>query len=418
MFGMIRMSSQFSTVHPAEKRDLVPHADRDPGFRRDARIRKRGLALLFSGAALGLLACQQADVKPVEAPEVETQEVEVVERATLPLPAFPDYSAPLTELAEDQSGVIHFPIKSPYDFSRVLNGYAELPTHSGLGTLVLPEGASEENPVPAMVILHGSGGIKEGREMTYAELFAQNGIAGFVVDYYAPRGVTEATPYVMKTMAATEVDVISDAYAALNILATHPAIDGARIGVTGYSYGGMGTRYTLDARIKDIMAPDVAPFALHMDIYGPCHQNTGSWTTTGAPYLAIYGDKDNSVEPEACSVVQDKLRAGGSSVEAHIIEGAGHAWENASPLGEFGGAYIRGCEFSFDPETGGFLVDGKAGFQPEPDMSRAERAAVRAGLGGLVGGCVGQGYTVGSNPEADTESKALQLAFMKRVFGL
>jgi len=284
----------------------------------------------------------------------------------------------------------------------------------------MPKGASPGSPVPAMVILHGSGGIKEGREMEYARLFAENGIAGFVVDYYAPRGVQETTPYVMKTMIATEVDVISDAYSALKILGTHPAIDASRIGVTGYSYGGMATRYVLDDRLKEIMAPDVLPFALHMDIYGPCHQTLGHKGTTGAPYLAIHGDADNSVDPALCQSVYKDLEAAGTKVESHVMSGAGHAWENAAPKREFiQGSFVRGCKFSFDTETGAFLVDGKAGrFQPTPEMTRPKRAMVRAGLGELAGTCVGQGYTVGSDPETDKKSKAIQLAFMKRVFGL
>ncbi len=342
-------------------------------------------------------------------------------RKILPLPSFPSYPAPVTKLSERNDGVIYFPTKSPYDFTRVLSGFDNLKEHAGKGTLVLPEGASADDPVPAMVILHGSGGIKEGREFTYANWFADNGIAGFVVDYYEPRGVTEDTPYVMKTMAATEVDIIADAYAALKLLGTHPAIDDNRIGVTGYSYGGMATRYTMDARIKDIMAQDIPPFALHMDIYGPCHQNTGSWKTTGAPYLQIYGDKDNSVNRDDCAQVMLNLSRAKKrgDMEVLIIPGAGHAWENAAPKGEFGGAYIRGCEFSWHPETGVFLVDGKAGrFQPEPDMTREERAFVRSTLGELVGTCVGQGYTVGNDPEADKASKAKQMAFMKRHFDL
>ncbi len=338
----------------------------------------------------------------------------------LPLPPFPDYPEPQIALSENDKGVIYYPIKSPYDFSRVLNGYDNLNTHSGMGTLIMPEGASAEAPVPAMVILHGSGGIQDGREMEYAKLFAENGIAGFVVDYYAPRGVTETTPYVMKTMMATEVDLMSDAYSALKLLATHPAISSEKIGVTGYSYGGMATRYVLDDRLKNIMAPDVPPFALHMDIYGPCHQTLGHDGTTGAPYLAIHGDADNSVDPALCQEVYKDLEAAGTSVQSHVIPGAGHAWENAAPKREFvEGSYVRGCKFSFDPDTGTFLVDGKAGrFQPTPEMTRPQRAMVRAGLGELAGTCVGQGYTVGNDPEADKISKALQLEFMKTEFGL
>lgn len=374
--------------------------------------------IYLMGASCLLLACTGAQVEDGN----DNSEAVIVSEAPkeLPLPPFPDYPEPKTELSENDEGIIYYPIKSPYDFSRVLNGYESLNTHSGKATLVMPKGASAEAPVPAMVILHGSGGIQDGREMTYAQLFAVNGIASFVVDYYAPRGVTETTPYVMKTMMATEVDLMSDAYSALKILATHPAINPEKIGVTGYSYGGMATRYVLDDRLKNIMAPDVAPFALHMDIYGPCHQTLGHKGTTGAPYLAIHGDADNSVDPALCQEVYKDLEAAGTSVQSHVIPGAGHAWENTAAKREFlEGSYVSGCKFSFDPKTGAFLVDGQAGrFQPTPEMTRPQRAMVRAGLGELAGTCVGQGYTVGNDPEADKISKALQLEFMKTEFGL
>lgn len=367
-------------------------------------------------AAFLLSACKPA---VTDTSKVETSPTSVAEAPKeLPLPPFPEYPPAQTKLSADDAGMLYYPIKSPYDFARILNGYDALETHTGKGTLVMPKGASADKPVPAIVILHGSGGIQDGREMEYAQLFAENGVAGFVIDYYAPRGVTEQTPYVMKTMAATEVDIMSDAYSALKILGTHPAIDAERIGVTGYSYGGMATRYVMDDRLKNIMAPDVPPFALHMDIYGPCHQTLGHDGTTGAPYLAIHGDADNSVDPALCQEVYKDLEASGTPVESHVIAGAGHAWENDAPLSEFGGSFVRGCKFSFD-ENGTFLVDGKSGrFQPTPEMTRPQRAMVRAGLGELAGSCVGQGYTVGNNPEADKQSKALQLDFMKRVFGL
>ena len=370
-------------------------------------MRKYVLATAMVLAACGPQTSSEIGTRPVEAHEIKRE---------LPLPPFPDYPPPAIKLTEESEGVIYYPIKSPYDFSRVLKGYDALTSHTGKGVLVLPEGARAETPVPAIVIMHGSGGIKEGREMDYAELFAANGIASLVIDYYAPRGVTEQTPYVMKTMIATEVDVMSDAYSALSILGTHPAVDSTRIGVTGYSHGGMGTRYVLDDRLKNIMAPEVPPFALHMDIYGPCHQTLGHGGTTGAPYLAIHGDADNSVDPALCQEVYKDIEAGGSKVESHVIAGAGHAWENADPISEFGGSFVRGCKFAFD-ENGTFLVNGKSGrFQPAPEMTRPQRAMVRAGLGELAGSCVGQGYTVGNNPEADKKSKAIQLDFMKRIF--
>jgi len=373
-------------------------------------------SILVSSALLSGCKPKASDVKDQSS---ATQVSETQAAPSLPLPEFPDLPDFQTQLKEGQEGEIYFAIKSPYDFSELLHHYDDLSDTSGKGTLVMPKGASAKSPVPAMVILHGSGGIKDGREFEYAKLFSDNGIAAFVVDYYTPRGVTAQTPYVMKTMITTEVDIMSDAYSALKILGTHPSIDAKRIGVTGYSYGGMATRYVLDDRLKDTLAPDVLPFALHMDIYGPCHQTLGHSGTTGAPYLAIHGDNDNSVDPALCQTVYKDLEKSGSSVESHVIEGAGHAWENAEPQSTFEGAYVRGCKFSYDPETGAFLVDGKSSrFQPKPGMTRGERAYVRSTLGELVGGCIGQGYIVGSNPGADKTSKAIQLEFMKRIFGL
>lgn len=334
----------------------------------------------------------------------------------LELPKFPDYPAPKIKLDEDDSGYIYYPIKSPYDFSRVLNGYDQLQTHTGKSELFMPRGANIDNPVPAVIIMHGSGGIKNGRENGYAKLFSENGMAALIIDYYEPRGVTKDTPYVMKTMIATEVDIMSDAYSALKILSTHPAIDPLRIGITGYSYGGMGTRYVLDERLKKIMAPNTSRFALHMDIYGPCHQTLGHKITTGAPYLAVHGDNDNSVDPELCQEVYKEIIEGGSSVESHVIPGAGHAWENSEPLKVFPGSFVKDCTFSFD-KNGTFLVNGKSGqFQSTSEMSRGQRAKVRAGLGELAGSCLGKGYIVGNNPEADNISKGIQIEFLERIF--
>ncbi len=204
----------------------------------------------------------------------------------------------------------------------LLNSMDTVPKHTGLGTLIMPQNASSDNPVPAMVILHGSGGIKSGRELEYAKLFAENGIAGFVLDYYSSRGVTEQTPYLHKTLAATEVDIIVDAYSALKFLGTHPFIDASWVGVTGYSYGGMATRYTMDSRIKAILAPDRSP------------------------------------------------------------------------------------------------VDGVAVNQPTDDMNRDQRAFVRASVGQVVTHCVGNGYIIGKDDEADAKAKKRMLSFMNKVLGL
>lgn len=330
------------------------------------------------------------------------------------LPEFPQQPEPTTELSIDDSGMLYFHTKSPYDFSVLLNDYDNAKPTIGRGELFLPDNASIDKPVAALIILHGSGGIVKGREKEYAKLFAKQGIASLILDYYQPRGVTEKTPYLKKMLSSTEVDIIVDAYSALKLLATHPLIDARRIGVTGYSYGGMATRYTLDPRLRQIIAPDVPPFALHMDIYGPCHQTLGESRTTGGDYLAIFGDQDNSVDPQACERVQAMLRQAGTDVERYIIKGAGHAWENTKPRKEYGNPYIKDCTFSFHPQTGHLLVNNKPAKSAGQNATRGERALIRTRIQIEAPECIKQGYIVGKDEASDRQAKSIMIDYLKR----
>jgi len=235
-----------------------------------------------------------------------------------------------------------------------------------------------------------------------------------VLDYYGPRGSADERHYIRKVLSATEADILVDAYSAQKLLATHPAIDARRIGITGYSYGGMVTRYSLDPRIKAIVAPGIPPMALYMDFYGPCHQTLGEDKTTGGAYLAIFGDSDNSVDPAACARVQKTLAANGVQVESHMLKDAGHAWENAEPAVLVDNPYVRGCDFSYHPQTGNPLVDGKPVKASTSDATRGQRALVRTAVQIEAPHCVSEGYIVGSNPEADRAAKAIMVSFLKK----
>ncbi|MDN3653827.1 dienelactone hydrolase family protein [Thalassotalea ponticola] len=330
------------------------------------------------------------------------------------LPTLPQYDNVKSKLDEGDKGIIYFPSKSPYDFSVLLTDFDNSVESTGMGTLYFPENASELEPVPAMIILHGSGGIREEREQGYVKLFNKLGIAAFVLDYYTPRGVTNDHKYLQKTLSASETDIVVDAYNALKVLSTHPRIDATRIGVTGYSYGGMATRYTMDARVKSILAPEHPGFALHADFYGPCHQTLGSNQTTAKPYLAIFGDSDNSVNPTLCSQVHQALEDAGSDVEVLIIAGAGHAWENNQPRKERDFPYIKECRFSFQAETGLPTINGQLTSYAANNATREERAFARAKVMMDAPECIGKGYIIGFDENADNKAKAKLTEFVSK----
>lgn len=331
------------------------------------------------------------------------------------LPDFPDPAPPADALASGQQGRTLFRTDTPFDLDVLLGDLSLARPTTGIGTLHLPAEASPASPVPAMVLLHGSGGLTPGREMEYAELLNDNGYAAFVLDYYAPRGITEETPYMLRVLSTTEFDAVTDAYRALELLRTHPDIDGARIGVMGFSYGGMAARFAMDQRIKQALIGDAPGFRAHVDYYGPCFQNLRSPGITGAPILTLRGTEDASNDLAACLEREAELRAAGAEVEAHVYQGAGHAWEALRPRSMIDDApYVTGCEVVYD-EVGHSYMNGQAILSVPIETSREERIALRAASGTVMAACVESGYLVGRDDETKAKSDAHLLGFLDRV---
>jgi dienelactone hydrolase len=337
----------------------------------------------------------------------------MVDRA---IPEFPEWPEPVADLRDGSAGEIYFATITPFDFEVLLRGpEAAIPT-TGRGTLLLPETQGEE-PVPAMVLLHGSGGITPGREMEYGRRLAERGIAAFVLEYYAPRGMTEETPYMLRVLSVTEFDIIADAYAALKLLSTHPAIDPERIGVAGFSYGGMAARFALDERFAQILAPEHPGFALHVDYYGPCFQNLRTRSARSAPLLTLRGTEDRSNDLVACHARELELSSLGVEVEAHVYEGAGHAWEADIPRALHPDApYVAGCEIVYDP-SGRSSLNGNPINDLPASATRRERILARATSGNRMEGCVGKGYLIGRDDAVLARSDAHLFAFLEKVFG-
>lgn len=345
-------------------------------------------------------------------PAIATIAAQAAEPAP-PLPEFPALPA-ATRLTETSAGDIYFDTRTPYDFDILIGQGARLPVHRGMGRLFLPAGASAQRPVPAVVLVHGSGGISAGREMEYGALLAAEGYAALVIDYYRPRGMTETTPYLTKTLGVTEFDSAADAYAALRALNGHPAIDPKRIAVAGFSYGGMAVRIALDARVRAALAPDLAPFAAHVDYYGPCFQDFHVQRTTGAPLLSLRGGEDASNDLAACAAREAQLREAGSAVSSMVYARAGHAWETRTPRGPNTHPYLDGCTLDYD--AAGFpSVNGTPLIPPGAAPERKQRFQLRTASGGSMGACVKTGYIVGRDDATRVQSDYLLLRFLRQT---
>ncbi|MDJ0851184.1 MAG: dienelactone hydrolase family protein [Myxococcota bacterium] len=332
------------------------------------------------------------------------------------LPDFPELPAPAARLGADAAGVLHFTSSTPYDLDVILGGMQHAIPTTGEGTLYLPPGASADAPVPALVLLHGSGGLSPGREHPMGRWLAEQGTAGFVVDYYTPRGMGDETNYMLRVVAVTEFDAVADAYGALRLLSAHPAIDPTRIGVMGFSYGGMAVRIAMDERVRLALAPELPGFSAFVDVYGPCFQDLDTPATNGAPLLTLRGTEDASNDLAACREREDELRGLGVAVEAEVYEGAGHAWEVDLPRELMKDApYVTGCTVRYD-ERGRSFVGDRALVDVTVETPRAERVVMRLASGDVMLDCVKRGYLIGRDDATRARAEARILAFLERVW--
>lgn len=192
--------------------------------------------------------------------------------------------------------------------------------------------AGASGPRPAIVIVHGSGGV-DSRGALYAEALNRAGFVTLEVDLWAARGVRDAA-----SRPRTVSETLPDAFAALAFLSTQSAdVDPSRIGVTGFSWGGVVSMLTATAPNRARFAAGDQEFAAHAPIYPVCwvYNHAPGYEfadLTGARVFIQAGDADTYDAPESCNALRASLSPAAQaivSVRMHV--NATHAWERREP---------------------------------------------------------------------------------------
>ena len=117
----------------------------------------------------------------------------------------------------------------------LVNGAERVPA-----TLLLPSG---EPTSPAVLLLHGFSSNKERMVQSVGRALQQRGVASLALDlpFHGERdGSRDALPYRNPiALVAAWRSAVREARAAIGWLGAQPEIDGARLGLLGYSLGGV-----------------------------------------------------------------------------------------------------------------------------------------------------------------------------------
>jgi dienelactone hydrolase len=233
----------------------------------------------------------------------------------------PAQAQPVKTLADGRTGRIEFESVTPgnnFDYLRRL--YAQ-PRSNVVGELMMPADGID---LPAVVIVHGPGGASKGREFAWAARLNSWGVAAFVLDSFAPRGILQTAT---DQMALNTMAMSADALNALKLLATHPRIDPRRIAVMGFAKGGNVALNTALEPVRRAVIGSELRFAAHIAFYPACNIRLVSSMVDGSPILHLHGDEDDWSAYKPCVAWSDWFRGKGSSVEDKIYLGAGQGFD-------------------------------------------------------------------------------------------
>jgi dienelactone hydrolase len=225
------------------------------------------------------------------------------------------------------------------------------------GELRLPKPGPEK--VPAVILVHGSGGLGASADRWAQELNA-TGVAAFILDSFAGRGIVST---VNDQSQLNSLGMMVDAYRALALLAEHPRIDATRIGVMGFSKGAVAAVYSSNMRFRQLYGPPNVEFAAHIGLYTPCNVAYRDDTkVTGKPIRLFHGIADDYVSIVPCRSYVERLKQAGGDASLTEYPDAYHAYDNfmmKQPIHVAQGQTTRNC--FLEEGQNGTILNAKTG---------------------------------------------------------
>ena len=220
------------------------------------------------------------------------------------------------------------------------------------GELRLPRKVSADK-FPAVIIMHGSGGINSANQSWVYDL-NNAGIATFLVDSFSGRGLYSVS---VEQSKLSRFAGVLDAFKAYQELVNHPRIDSNKIALVGTSRGGTAVIYTAMRRFQQMWAPDFHPVATY-PLYPSCFDKLDGDDDIIMPIHEYHGAKDDYASINQCKAWLDRLASLGKVATSIEYPNASHSYDNVlgstTPTVSKGSPSTRLCSII---EIDGILVN-------------------------------------------------------------
>jgi dienelactone hydrolase len=263
------------------------------------------------------------------------------------------------------------------------------------GELRIPKPGTDR--LPAVVLVHGAGGIGFNLGMWVGEL-NKAGFATFVADGFTGRGITNT---ILDQAQLSDYAMMNDAFAALAVLAKHPRIDPGKIAIMGFSKGAVPSLYASLNRFQSAYAPEGTSFAAYIGFYTPCNTALIDDERVSAKPIRLYhGVADDWVAVGPCRDYVARLKKAGANVNLVEYPGAHHVFDNQMIPGTMQipqAQTWRKCRFEEKPL--GVIINSDTG-QPATFNDP----------------CIERGTTIAYNAEASDAARKDVVEFLGNLF--
>ncbi len=216
-----------------------------------------------------------------------------------------------------------------------------------------------EGPFPILVFNHASGGAKLFSNEWFkfnrqqARQLLKKGIAVIFIDNFTGRNVISADE---DQGQVKTYSFYIDAFMTLEYLSKDPRVNIKKVGITGWSRGGMNSLAIAETRIRDALVSKDLYFAASLPRSVECRQSgffRNPQPIKETKILMVNGKDDDASHAHVCEEYGEKMKANGADIEVTTKKGWGHGFEaNYKPEFEKGQEVWHGCPDYYTEDDG------------------------------------------------------------------
>ncbi len=167
-------------------------------------------------------------------------------------------------------------------------------------------------PHPAVIVLHGSGGMWNPMYMQYAQQFSGLGYAVYVLHYFERTGTQWADDATIEQHFVAWMETVR---AGIDFVAQRPEVNGSRLAMIGFSLG---------AFLALAVAAEEPRIKAVVDFFGGIPEQIRDRCTRMPPVLILHGDADERVPMRWAAELEQLLKRCGTEYDIQIYRGEGH----------------------------------------------------------------------------------------------